>query len=260
MASSVWICAAGLAGASLLGTGLGLAVKRLPHRLNDIFLGFCAGMMLTASIVCLLMPAVEALSPAGWWQVALGLVLGVALMGVIDKVVPHLHHLAGLYDTPEHAALEAQKEQSTHLNRVLMFVIAIAIHKLPEGMATGVVFDGGSEADALAMAVTIALQNIPEGMVVVTPLLLVGVSWWRTALAGVVVAAVEVAGLWLGYCLGALSSALLPLLLSAAAGAMLYVISDEMIPETHAHGYQRAATYALIAGTAVMLFILTLTE
>lgn len=258
MTSVIWLSAAGLGGASLLGTAIGLFVRKISHRLNDVFLGFCSGMMLTAAIVCLLMPAVEALTPAGWWQVLLGLVLGLLLMGILDKVVPHLHHLAGLYDTPQHAAVEADIERRASLNRVLLFVLAIAIHKLPEGMATGVVFDTGVDADALAMTITIAVQNVPEGMVVVTPLLLVGVSWWRTALAGVVVAAVEVGGLWLGYGLASLTNLLLPLLLSAAAGAMLYVISDEMIPETHAHGYQRYATYALVGGCVIMLFILQL--
>lgn len=251
----LWICAAGLGGASLIGSGLGLIIRKIPHRLNDIFLGFCAGMMITASIVCLLAPAVDLVRPASWWQVIVGLAVGVFVMTVLDRVVPHLHHLAGIYDDPDRAGANHDGSATATLNGVLLFVIAITIHKLPEGMATGVAFDDSNGADGIAMAVTIALQNIPEGMVVVTPLLMVGVSIWRTIMAALIIALVEVGGVYIGYALGSISSVALPMLLSMAAGAMLYVISDEMIPETHAHGFHRQATFALVAGVACMLFI-----
>jgi len=132
--------------------------------------------------------------------------------------------------------------------------MAIAIHKLPEGLATGVSYNG-DKGNAFAITLTIALQNIPEGMVVVTPLLMAGVRFLNTALIAVAVALLEVAGVFAGYYIGDISSALLPFMLSVAGGAMLYVISDEMIPETHSHGFQKPATYALVAGVLAMLFI-----
>lgn len=236
-----------LGGASLLGSLLGFFVRRIPHRLNDIFLGFCAGMMLAAAIVCLALPAVEAVGKSGLWEVALGIITGAVIISLLDRLTPHLHTLTGL-DPEEH-------EHNSTLNRVMLFVIAIAIHKLPEGMATGVAYDAAHIANAEALSLTIALQNVPEGMVVVTPLLVAGVRMWRTLMVALAVALFEVAGVFAGYWIGSLSEVLLPPLMGVAAGAMLYVISDEMIPETHSHGYQKAATFAMIVGFVTMLFI-----
>lgn len=236
-----------LGGASLAGSALGFVVRRIPHKLNDIFLGFCAGMMLAAAIVCLALPALDMVGRAGMWQVALGIAVGAVLISVLDLLTPHLHNLTGL-DPEEH-------QHNSTINRVMLFVIAIAIHKLPEGMATGVAFDAGNAANAQALSLTIALQNIPEGLVIVTPLLVAGVRMWRTMTVAVVVAGLEILGVFTGYWIGSLSEVMLPPLMGMAAGAMLYVISDEMIPETHAHGYQKAATFAMIAGFIAMLFI-----
>ena len=122
-------------------------------------------------------------------------------------------------------------------------------------MATGVAFDGSSLANAETLSLSIALQNIPEGMVVITPLLVAGVKMWRALVVAAVVAGLEMAGVFMGYWVASLTETLLPMLMSMAAGAMLYVISDEMIPETHAHGYQKPATFALVAGFITLLFI-----
>lgn len=241
------ICAAGLGLSSIAGSVIGLIVRRIPHNWNDVFLGFCAGMMLTASIVCLILPAVNMCTPMGIWQVMLGVAAGVALIGVLDRFTPHLHHLSGIKEEERHVS-------NTSLNRTMLFVLAIAIHKLPEGLATGISFNGDQD-NAFAVAFTIALQNIPEGMVVVTPLLMAGVRFFNTAMIAVIVALLEVAGVLAGYFIGDMSSLMLPFMLSLAGGAMLYVISDEMIPETHSHGFQKQATYALVAGVVCMLFI-----
>lgn len=246
------ICAGGLGLASLVGSTAGMVVRRIPHKLNDIFLGFCAGMMLTASLVCLIVPAVEMAGHDGWWQPLIGVALGVALIAVLDKVTPHLHHIAGL-EEGQHE--EAHSDSNKSINRVLLFVMAIAIHKFPEGLATGVVFDGGDMANAYTVAITIAIQNIPEGMVVVTPLIMIGVGYWRVIGVSLAVALLEIVGVLAGYFLGDISSALLPALTALAGGAMLYVISDEMIPETHSHGFEKHATYALVAGVMAMLYI-----
>lgn len=253
---TVWqqllICALGLGLASLVGSTAGMIVRRIPHRLNDIFLGFCAGMMLTASLVCLIVPSVEMAGHGGWWQPLIGVAAGVALIAVLDRITPHLHHIAGLAPG-EREEEHAQSQKS--INRILLFVMAIAIHKFPEGLATGVVFDDGNMANAYTVAITIAIQNIPEGMVVVTPLIMIGVSYSRVIGVSLAVALLEVIGVIAGYVLGDLSASLLPALTALAGGAMLYVISDEMIPETHSHGYEKPATYALVAGVMTMLLI-----
>lgn len=247
MMRELLICAVGLGLSSILGSVIGLLVRRIPHNWNDVFLGFCAGMMLTASIVCLILPAVNMCRLAGMWQVVLGVAAGVALIGALDRFTPHLHHLSGIKEDERHMSNKS-------LNRTMLFVLAIAIHKFPEGLATGISFNG-DQNNAIAVALTIALQNVPEGMVVVTPLLMAGVRFFNTAMIAVAVAVLEVAGVLAGYFIGDMSSLMLPLMLSLAGGAMLYVISDEMIPETHSHGFQKQATYALVAGVVGMLFI-----
>lgn len=247
------VCAGGLGLASLFGSAIGLVVRKIPHRWNDIFLGFCAGMMLTASLICLIVPAVEMAGRDGWWQPLLGVTLGVLLIALLDRITPHLHHLTGL-----DAASCSEERHGAHngsINKVLLFVIAIAIHKFPEGLAIGVVFDGNDMGNAYTVAITIALQNIPEGMVVVTPLLMIGVSYLRAIGVGMAVALLEVTGVLLGYFIGDISSALLPTMTAITGGAMLYVISDEMIPETHSHGFEKPATYALVAGVMCMLYV-----
>lgn len=244
--NQVLISALGLGLSSLLGSAIGLTIKKIPHKWNDIFMGYCAGMMLAASMVCLLLPAVEATPPSGWWQSASGVVAGVLLIGLMDKFTPHLHHLSGL-DEELHIT-------NSSLNSTLLFVLAIALHKLPEGLATGVTFNGES-GNALAMSITIALQNIPEGMVIVTPLIMHGISFLRTLTLALAISMLEIIGVVAGYIIGDISEAFLPFLLATAGGAMLYVISDEMIPETHSHGFQKGATYSLVAGVMSMLFI-----
>lgn len=250
--SQLLICAAGLGAASLLGASAGMIVRKIPHKWNDIFLGFCAGMMLAAAIVCLILPSVEMAGTEGWWQPMTGIILGVLLVAFLDRIVPHIHHIAGIsadnHEEPHSASVRS-------INRVLLFVMAIAIHKFPEGLATGVVFDGGDLSNAYTVAITIAVQNIPEGMVVVTPLIMIGVGYWRVIGVSLAVALLEIAGVLAGYILGDISNALLPALTALAGGAMLYVISDEMIPETHSHGYERHATFALVAGVMAMLYI-----
>ncbi len=247
------VCAGGLGVASLLGSTIGLVVRKIPHRWNDIFLGFCAGMMLTASLVCLIIPAVEMAGRNGWWQPLAGVGMGVLLVAVLDRVTPHLHHLTGL--DPEIRNEEPHHSNIRSIDRVLLFVTAVAIHKFPEGLATGIVFDGNDIGNAYTVAITIALQNIPEGMVVVTPLLMIGVSYIRVIGVSMAVAAMEIAGVLFGYFIGDLSSVFLPVMTAIAGGAMLYVISDEMIPETHSHGFEKHATYALVAGVMCMLYI-----
>jgi len=243
----VWLSAAGLSLATIIGSLLGFIVKELPHKWNDAVLGFCAGIMLAASTLGLIVPAADLAGLSQWWLVLAGVVVGMLFLNVLDLVTPHLHKITGL-DQEQH-------RNNASLNHILLFVMAIALHKLPEGMAAGVGFNSAESTDAWAVTVGIALQNIPEGMVVIAPLLLAGVSKLRTFVISLAIALLEVVGVWLGYGIGAISQILLPVMLAFAGGAMLYVVSDEMIPETHAHGYQKIATYSLVLGFVALLFL-----
>ncbi len=243
----VWISAAGLSLATVIGALIGFGIKELPHKWNDAVLGFCAGIMLAAAVLGLLLPAVQIAGKPHWWLVAAGIIAGALFLNLLDFVTPHLHKITGL-DQEEHS-------NNASINRILLFVMAIALHKLPEGMAAGVGFNAEDTGSAWAVTLGIALQNIPEGMVVISPLLTIGVGKLRAFLISMAVALLEVAGVWIGFGMGAISEFLLPVMLSFAGGAMLYVVSDEMIPETHAHGHQKIATFGLLAGFMVLLFI-----
>lgn len=244
----VWISALGLCGATLIGSVLGFVIKELPHKWNDTVLGYCAGIMLAAATLGLIVPAFDMSSESLWWLVAAGVMAGALFLNVLDLVTPHLHHITGL-DQEQHM-------NNSTINHVLLFVMAIALHKLPEGMAAGVsMTEGTGEGNGLAVSMGIALQNIPEGMVIIAPLLLAGISRLRTMVISLAIGLLEVVGVWLGYGLGAVSATFLPVLLGFAGGAMLYVTSDEMIPETHAHGYQKQATYALLLGFITLLIM-----
>lgn len=246
--NSVWISAIGLCGATLIGAVLGFGIKELPHKWNDTVLGYCAGVMLAASTLGLIVPAFDQAGNSGWWMVVIGVMVGALFLNVLDLLTPHLHHITGL-DEEEH-------RNNASLNHILLFVMAIALHKLPEGMAAGVSMSDVSSGNASwAVSMGIALQNIPEGMVIIAPLLVAGVTRMRTLIISVVIGLLEVVGVWLGFALGTASAALLPIMLGFAGGAMLYVTSDEMIPETHAHGYQKQATYALLLGFITLLLI-----
>ena len=242
----VLLTALGVGGATLFGTLLGFLFKNISHKFSDIVLSFAAGVMLSAAVLGLIVPSVEYGGKWGLIITIAGVFCGALCLNLFDRVVPHLHKLSG-------AEQEGHPEQTARLNKVLLFVTAIAIHNLPEGIAAGVSFGTGNTADALAVAGGIALQNIPEGMVIIGPMLAAGMSPKRTFLCAFATGVVEIIGTLLGYFAVSISAAILPFALAFAGGTMLYVISDEMIPETHAHGSQRGATYALLVGFCVML-------
>ena len=242
----VFLTALGVGGATVFGTLLGFCFKKISHKFSDIVLSFAAGVMLSAAVIGLVLPSLEYGGKWGLLYTIGGIFAGALSLNLFDKFVPHLHRLAGVDS-------EAHPDGTESINKVLLFVSAIAIHNLPEGIAAGVGFGSGNVADALAVAGGIALQNIPEGMVIVGPMLSAGISHRRAFLCALATGLVEVAGTLLGYFAVSLSTAILPFALAFAGGTMLYVISDEMIPETHAHGSQRGATYALLIGFCVML-------
>ena len=239
----VLLTALGVGGATIFGSLIGFAFKKISHRFSDIVLAFAAGGMLAAAVLGLVLPAVEYGGKWGLLHAVAGIFAGALCLNLIDKLVPHLHRLMGP-DTEQHS--------SSQLSRVLLFVTAIAIHNLPEGIAAGVSFGSGDTAQALIIAGGIALQNIPEGMVIIGPMLAAGVTPRKTFICAMVTGLVEVAGTLIGYLAVSVASAILPFALAFAGGTMLYVISDEMIPETH-HEDSRGATYALLVGFCVML-------
>ena len=240
----LFLTALGVGGATVLGAVIGFIFKGVSHRFSDIVLSFAAGVMLAAAVVGLVIPSLERGGKWGVLITVVGIFAGAATLNLIDRLVPHLHKMMGA-DNEDH--------RSSGLNKVMLFVTAIAIHNLPEGIAAGVGFGTGNNAEALVIAGGIALQNIPEGMVIISPMLAAGVKPKKTFLLAAVTGLVEVVGTFIGYFAVTVASFILPFALAFAGGTMLYVISDEMIPETHAHGHQRGATYALLVGFCLML-------
>ena len=241
----VLLTALGVGGATVFGSVMGFMFKKISHRFSDIVLAFAAGVMLAASVLGLIIPSLEYGGKFALLITIAGIFTGAVCLNLIDRLVPHMHRLMGV-DSEAHPTIGS-------VDKVLLFVTAIAIHNLPEGIAAGVSFGSGNTTDALLIAGGIALQNIPEGMVIIAPMLSAGISPRRTFLCAMATGVVEVVGTLLGYFAVSLASAILPFALAFAGGTMLYVISDEMIPETHAHGSERGATYSLLAGFCLML-------
>lgn len=241
----VLLTALGVGGATLIGSIVGFMFKKISHRFSDIVLSFAAGVMLAAAVLGLILPSVEYGGRYGLLFAVTGIFAGALCLNLLDKLVPHLHKIAGA-DIEEHST-------NASIDKVLLFVMAIAIHNLPEGIAAGVGFGSGNTSEALLIAGGIALQNIPEGMVIISPMLAAGISHKRTLICAFATGLVEVVGTLIGYFAVSVSTAILPFALAFAGGTMLYVVSDEMIPETHAHGSERGATYALLAGFCIIL-------
>ena len=242
----VLLTALGVGGATVFGALIGFIFKKISHRFSDIVLSFAAGVMLAAAVLGLIIPSLEYGGKFGILITVAGIFAGAVCLNIIDKLVPHLHKFVGD---------ETESHNNENLSRVLLFVLAIAIHNLPEGIAAGVGFGSGDTTQALIIAGGIALQNIPEGMVIIAPMLAAGISPRKTFILAMITGLVEVVGTLIGYFAVSISTAVLPFALAFAGGTMLYVISDEMIPETHSHGSERGATYALLVGFCVMLVV-----
>ncbi len=242
----VLLTAAGVGGATVIGALLGFIFKKLSHTFSDIVLAFAAGVMMAAAVFGLIIPSLDHGGDWGILVTVAGIFAGAVCLNLMDRLVPHMHKLAGVED---------EAHNNGNIGKVLLFVTAIAIHNLPEGIAAGVGFGTGGDnvTGALIIAGGIALQNIPEGMVIIGPMLAAGISPRRTFALAMMTGLVEVLGTLIGYFAVSVASFILPFALAFAGGTMLYVISDEMIPETHAHGHQRGATYALLVGFSVML-------
>lgn len=244
----VLLTALGVGGATVIGALLGFIFKSISHKFSDIVLSFAAGVMLSAAVIGLILPSLENGGKFAVLITIAGIFCGAIILNLIDRLVPHLHRFTGTEQ-------EAHPNNTVRIHKIMLFVLAIAIHNFPEGIAAGVGFGSGNTAEAFTIAGGIALQNIPEGMVIIAPMLSAGISSKRTFLIAAATGFVEVIGTLLGYFAVSLSSAVLPFALAFAGGTMLYIISDEMIPETHAHGNERGATYALLFGFCLMLLV-----
>lgn len=244
----VLLTALGVGGATVIGALIGFTFKNISHKFSDMILSFAAGVMLSAAVMGLVVPSLEYGGNFSVFVTILGIFCGAYALNIMDKAVPHLHRLSG-------TEIEDHSSRNGNIDKVLLFVMAIAIHNLPEGIAAGVGFGTGNNEEAMTIAAGIALQNIPEGMVIIAPMIAAGMSKKRTFMIAAMTGLVEVIGTFLGYFAVSISSAILPFALAFAGGTMLYVISDEMIPETHAHGGERNSTYFLLLGFCLMLLM-----
>lgn len=238
----VLITALGVGGATVLGAMIGFAFKNVSHKFTDIILSFAAGVMLSAAVLGLIVPSVEYGGKYGILITVAGIFSGAVFLNAVDKFTPHMHKIT-----------KSETEDKEGLNKVLLFVMAIAIHNLPEGIAAGVGFGSENVSHAFLIAGGIALQNIPEGMVIISPMIAAGVKPKRTFMIAAATGLVEVIGTLIGYFSVSIATAVLPFALAFAGGTMLYVVSADMIPETHAHGAEKGATYALLLGFCMML-------
>lgn len=239
------LTALGVGGATIVGVLIGFIFQKVPHKFNDAILGFAGGIMLAAAVLGLILPSLE---EGNIWITAVGILTGAVFLNFADKITPHLHRITGM-DQETHA-----KSQNS-INKVMLFVMAIAIHNLPEGIAAGVGFGSENIGNAITVAVGIALQNIPEGMIIVSPLIMAGVSKWRVFLIASFTGVIEIIGTMIGFTAVSVATVILPFALAFAGGTMIYVVSDEMIPETHSHGYEQMATYSLLFGFITMLIM-----
>jgi len=236
--------------ATALGALIALALREISSKVQDVMLGFAGGMMLAASTFSLLLPGLAAAnthtdSPAvAALVVILGLGLGVGLMLALDKVIPHEHENAGRHGP-----------NAERIHRVWLFVLAITLHNLPEGMAIGVSLSDGNLAVGIPLTSAILLQDIPEGLAVAMSLRATGLSAGKAALVAMGSGLMEPLGAMVGLGLSSGFALSYPISMGLAAGAMIFVVSHEVIPETHRNGHQTPATLGLMLGFAVMMFM-----
>ena len=242
----------GMAGfaATAIGALAGVTLRQLSQRAEDSLLGFAAGMMLAASSFSLILPGLAAAremtgsGPQAALTVVGGMALGVLLMLGLDRFTPHEHDSTG----PCGPGCE-------RIGRVWLFVLAITLHNLPEGMAIGVSFAQGDMNVGLPLTSAIAIQDIPEGLAVVMALRAAGVRAWPAVLMAGASGLMEPLGALFGAGIAGGLALAYPIGLGLAAGAMIFVVSHEVIPETHRNGHQTSATVGLMAGFAVMMFL-----
>ena len=244
-----------------LGTTLGsmmvfLLKDKINEKIQKILIGFAAGVMIAASVWSLIIPAIEESSHLGsfsWFPAALGFLLGIGFLLLLDSLVPHLH-----LNSQEPEGVKTKKK----INKTTMFIFAVTLHNIPEGMAVGVVLAGALAGDivltmagALALSIGIAIQNFPEGAIISMPLKSEGFSKRKSFLYGVLSGIVEPLAALLTLLFASYITPILPYLLSFAAGAMIYVVVDELIPESQSGEHSNLATIAVAIGFTLMMIL-----
>lgn len=242
-----------------LGTTLGSATvflmkNKLNKKVEKILLGFAAGVMIAASVWSLLIPSIDMAQEQGilpWLPAAIGFMLGIVFLLVLDSVIPHLH-------------LESTKPEGikTKLKKTTMMVFAVTLHNIPEGMAVGVSFAGAlmentgiTLAGAFALAIGIAIQNFPEGAIISMPLKAEGMSKGKAFLYGTLSGIVEPIGAIITILLTSTVIPILPYVLAFAAGAMIYVVVEELIPESQVEGHSNIGTIGMAIGFTIMMIL-----
>ena len=236
--------AAGLA--TVLGAIPVLFLKKISDRTQDIMMGFGAGVMLAATSFSLIVPALEAAGGEvkAALIVAAGMMVGALFLWLSDRLLPHEHFIKG----PEGA-------DARNLRRIWLFIFAITLHNFPEGLAVGVGFGGGDVSNGVTLAIGIGLQNVPEGLVVALALISERYPVRQALFISLLTGLVEPIGGLVGVGVVTIAQSLLPAGLAFAAGAMLFVISDEIIPESHRKGFEKEATFGVMVGFLVMMFL-----
>lgn len=242
-----------------LGTTLGASMvfllkNEMDKRLEKLLLGFASGVMIAASVWSLIMPAIDMAEEHGkvaWLPPAIGFLLGMAFLLLLDTIIPHLHLDSNEPEGPD-----------SRLKKTTMLVLAVTLHNLPEGMAVGVVFAGAisgnsgiTMAGAVALAIGIAIQNFPEGAIISMPLKSEGVSKPRAFIYGMLSGIVEPIGAIITILLTNIVTPILPYILSFAAGAMIYVVVEELIPESQSGDHSNIGTIGVAIGFTIMMVL-----
>jgi ZIP family zinc transporter len=234
------LTALGVGGATVIGACFGFIFGKISARVGSLVLGFCSGVMLAAAFIGLIIPALGDGELPSILTTSLGITVGALILCIIEKLLPSKQK-------------DDERESGAVRKRALLFVLAIAIHNLPEGIAAGVGFGLENTSDALLIAGAIALQNLPEGMVIIAPMLAAGISRGRTFFLAFLTGLTEVVGTMIGYFASSLSYSLMPFLLALAGGTMIFVVCDDMIPEASQDGEGHTQSISLIIGSVAMI-------
>jgi ZIP family zinc transporter len=243
---------------NLLGASLVLVWRNPSERALDGALGFAAGVMLAAAFTSLIIPGIEQYSGGNPIPVLVGVALGALFLDQADGLVPHAHYLLTGSRRTDAAAPsdDVPTLDNERLAPVVLFILAVTLHNIPEGLAVGVGFGSGDVAGGIALMLAIGIQNIPEGLAVSVAAINAGLDRRFYAMfAGLRSGAVEIPVALFGALAVIVARPILPYAMGFAAGAMLFVISDEIIPETHTRGHERVATLGLMAGAIIMLYL-----
>lgn len=228
---------------SALSTGLGalpiLFVKNMSHKWRDILLAFTAGIMVAAASFSLIP---EALSMSNFYVVAIGILLGTFILNQLEKNLPHID-------------LEHSKAKIVMDKKAILVVSAITLHNLPEGLSVGVSYATGEESFGALIAFAIGVQNAPEGLLVALFLVNQNISKLKAFLVATATGSIEIVASLIGLYLAGIVEGILPYGLAFAAGAMLFIVYKELIPESHGHGYERSSTYSFIIGLLTMVYL-----